>query len=100
MIPVQAYVLLAAALFCIGVFGLLTTRSALRILVNVELIANAANINFAVFAQHHGHADGLALVLFVLAIAAAEAAVGLGIFIHLYRHTRTIDVDRSAAMRW
>jgi NADH:ubiquinone oxidoreductase subunit K len=100
MIQTDTYVLLAAALFAIGVFGLATQRSALRVLVSVELVLNAANINFAAFANHHGHTDGIVFVLFSIALAAAEAAVGLAIFIHLYRHVRTVDIDRSTLLRW
>ncbi len=100
MIPTQMYVLLATALFAIGVYGLLTQRNALRILIAVELILNAANINFVAFANHWGQADGLTFTLFSIALAAAEAAVGLAIFIHLYRHVRTVDVNRSTALRW
>ena len=100
MIPVAWSLSLAAALFAVGVFGLLVQRSALRILVSVELILNAANINFVAFAHHWGNADGLAFTLFTIALAAAEAAVGLGILLHLYRHLRTVDVDRASSLRW
>ena len=100
MIPVAWSASLAAALFAIGVLGLLLNRSALRVLVSVELILNAANINFVAFAHHHGNADGLVYTLFTIASAAAEAAVGLGILIHLYRHYRTVDVDRASVLRW
>ena len=100
MIPVGLYATLAAALFAIGVFGLMTQRNALRILISVELVLNAANINFVAFAHHYGHADGLVFTLFVIALAAAEAAVGLGIFIHLYRHIGTVDVTKPRELRW
>jgi NADH-quinone oxidoreductase subunit K len=100
MMPVAAYAALAAILFAIGVFGLMTNRSALRILISVELVLNAANINFVAFAHHHGQAEGLAYALFLIALAAAEAAVGLAIFIHVYRHVRSVDVDRSTLLRW
>ncbi|HLF16283.1 MAG TPA: NADH-quinone oxidoreductase subunit NuoK [Candidatus Thermoplasmatota archaeon] len=100
MIPVFWSATLAAALFSLGVFGLMLNRSALRILVSVELILNAANVNFVAFANHHGNADGLAFTLFSIALAAAEAAVGLAILIHLYRHIRTVDVTKSSMLRW
>ncbi len=100
MLPVSYYVMLAGALFALGLYGLLTQRSALRLLISVELILNAANINFVAFANHLGQSDGLAFTLFVIALAAAEAAVGLGIFLHLYRHVRTVDVEKTAALRW
>lgn len=100
MIPTSQFVMLAGALFAIGVYGLLTQKSALRLLISVEFILNAANINFVAFANLHGQADGLAFTLFVIALAAAEAAVGLAIFIHIYRHLRTVDVDQATALRW
>ena len=100
MMPVQAYALVAAALFSLGVLGLLMQKNALRILISVELILNAANINFVAFAHHYGQADGLAFALFVIALAAAEAAVGLAIFIHLFRHIGTVDVTQSKEMRF
>ena len=100
MIPVTAAASLAAAVFALGVFGLMMQRSALRVLVSVELILNAANINFVAFAHHHGNADGLVFTLFTIALAAAEAAVGLAILIHMYRHMRSVDVDAATALRW
>ncbi len=100
MIPVGYYTLLAAALFAAGLYGVLTQKNALRILIAVELILNAANINFVAFANHWGNVDGLVFTLFVIALAAAEAAVGLAIFIHLYRHVRSVDVTKSTELRW
>ena len=100
MLGAHYYVTLAAALFALGVYGLLTQRNALRLLISVELVLNAANINFVAFANMHGDAAGLAFTLFSIALAAAEAAVGLAIFLHLYRHLRTVDVDRASALRW
>ena len=100
MLGAHYYVTLAAALFALGIYGLLTQRNALRLLISVELVLNAANINFVAFANMHGDAAGLAFTLFSIALAAAEAAVGLAIFLHLYRHLRTVDVDRASALRW
>lgn len=100
MIPTDWAVTLSAALFAIGVLGLMRNRSALRILIAVELILNAANINFVAFAAHHGNTDGLVFTLFSIALAAAEAAVGLAILIHMYRHLRTVDVAQATALRW
>lgn len=100
MIPVAAYAVLAVSLFAVGVFGLLTQKGALRLLISVELVLNAANINFVAFAKHWGEADGLAFAMFAIALAAAEAAVGLAIFIHLYRHFHTVDVTKPTELRW
>ena len=100
MIPLAWSVTLACALFAVGVFGLLTQKSALRILVSTEFILNAANINFVAFASANGDPHGLVLTFFSIALAAAEAAVGLAILIHLYRHVRTVDVTQSTMLRW
>jgi NADH-quinone oxidoreductase subunit K len=100
VIPLTWSVTLACGLFAIGVFGLLTSRSALRILVATEFVLNAANINFVAFANANGDPNGLVLTLFSIALAAAEAAVGLAILIHLYRHVRTVDVNQSTLLRW
>lgn len=100
MIPLTWTVALSAVLLGIGVFGLLTQRNALRVLVAVELVLNAANINFVAFANAKGDPNGLILTLFVIALAAAEAAVGLGIYIHFYRHARSVDVNQSTMLRW
>jgi NADH:ubiquinone oxidoreductase subunit K len=100
MIPLAWSLSLSAALFCIGLFGILLQRSALRLLIAVELILNAANINFVASAHHHGNADGLVFTLIIIALAAAEAAVGLAILIHLYRHVKTVDTDKASTLRW
>jgi len=100
VIPLSWSVTLACALFSIGVFGLMTQRSALRILVATEFVLNAANINFVAFANARGDANGLVFALFSIALAAAEAAVGLAILIHLYRNVRSVDVNQSTMLRW
>ena len=88
MVPVEWYLLLAAGVFCVGLFGVLTRRDALYFLMSVELMMNAANVNFVAFA------------LFVIALAAAEVAVGIGIILVLYRNFGDIDVTVPAEMRW
>ncbi len=100
MLPVSYYVTFSAALFALGVYGLLTQKGALRLLISVELVLNAANVNFVAFSHFHDAADGLVYALFSIALAAAEAAVGLAIFLHLYRHIRTVDTDKATALRW
>ena len=100
MIPIQWSVLLSTTLLAVGILGLLTQRNALRVLVSVEVVLNAANINFVAFANANGDPNGLVLTLFSIALAAAEAAVGLAILIHLYRHVRTVDVNQSTLLRW
>jgi F420H2 dehydrogenase subunit K len=92
MIPISAWIVVSAALFGIGLYGILTTKSSIKILMCVEILINAAHINFAAFANYWGQADGAVFVLFGIAIAAAEAAVGISIFLNLFRVKATADV--------
>ena len=100
MIPTLWYVLLSAAVFSIGVFGILTRRNALMFLISVELMLNAANINLVAFSRYNGNLTGQTFTLFTLALAAAEVAVGIGIILVLYRNFEDVDVTRAATMRW
>ncbi|WP_312909218.1 NADH-quinone oxidoreductase subunit NuoK [Natronosalvus caseinilyticus] len=99
-VAVTSYVLLAMALFCIGLFGVLTRRNALMFLMSVELMLNAANVNLIAFSSYHGNLTGQVFALFTMALAAAEVAVGLGIILVLYRNFRDVDVTVPSAMRW
>jgi len=100
VIPTQYYLLLSAAIFCIGVFGVLTRRNALIFLMSVELILNAANINLVAFSFQHGNLSGQVFSLFTMGIAAAEVAVGLGIVLVLYRNFSDVDITEATTMRW
>ena len=100
MIPTSYYLLLSAAVFCIGVFGVLTRRNALVFLMAVELMLNAANINLVAFSRFHGNLTGQTFSLFTMALAAAEVAVGIGIILVLYRRFADADVTKAATMRW
>jgi len=100
VVPVQYYLLLSAAVFCIGVFGVLTRRNALIFLMSVELMLNAAAINLVAFSFQHGNLTGQVFALFALGIAAAEVAIGLGIILVLYRNFGDVDVTDAAVMRW
>jgi NADH-quinone oxidoreductase subunit K len=100
MIPTEYYVILSAAVFCVGLFGILTRRNALMFLMCVELMLNAANINLVAFANHWGNLTGQTFALFTIALAAAEVAVGLGIILVLYRNFEGIDVTEATTMRW
>ena len=100
MVPIQYYLLLSAAVFCIGVFGILTRRNALLFLMSVELLLNAANINLVAFSKFHGNLTGQTFSLFTLALAAAEVAVGIGIILVLYRNFADVDVTKATTMRW
>jgi NADH-quinone oxidoreductase subunit K len=98
MVPLEWYLVLAAALFCIGAYGALSRRNAVAVLMGVELMLNAVNINLVAFWRYlePGAATGQAFALFVYAVAAAEAAVGLALIIALWRTRDTVvleDVD-------
>ena len=94
------YLILSAAVFCTGLFGILTRRNALLFLMSVELMLNAANINLVAFSQYYGNLTGQVFALFTMALAAAEVAVGIGIILVLYRNFESIDVTDATAMRW
>jgi NADH-quinone oxidoreductase subunit K len=92
---VQVCLLVGALLFSIGVFGLLTRRNAVGILLSIELMANAVNVNLIAFARMHGGAPGQVFALFAIALTVAEVAVGLALVILLSRTWRTIDADQA-----
>jgi NADH:ubiquinone oxidoreductase subunit K len=93
------FLLLGAVLFAIGVYGVLARRNGVLVLMSIELILNAVNINLIAFgAQHHTPA-GQVFALFVIAIAAAEVGVGLAIVLLLYRNRQNIDLDEVASMK-
>ncbi|ERH00632.1 MAG: NADH:ubiquinone oxidoreductase subunit 11 or 4L (chain K) [Halonotius sp. J07HN6] len=100
MVPVEYYLLLSSAVFCIGLYGVLTRRNALYFLMSVELMLNAANINLIAFSLMWGNLTGQTFALFTIALAAAEVAVGIGIILVLYRNFGDIDVMDAATMRW
>jgi NADH-quinone oxidoreductase subunit K len=100
MVPPQYYLLLSAAVFCIGLFGILTRRNALLFLMSVELMLNAANINLVAFSYVWGNVTGQTFGLFTMALAAAEVAVGIGIILVLYRDFGDVDVTKVTTMRW
>jgi len=100
-IPVVHFLCLAAILFSIGLFGVLTRKNALSVLMGVELMLNAVNINFLAFGKYWGHVSlpGQVFVVFVITIAAAEAAVALAIVISIYRQWRSVNVDEIHNLR-
>jgi NADH-quinone oxidoreductase subunit K len=102
MSPLSAYLLVAALLFSIGLAGALSRRSAILVLIGIELMLNAANLNFIAFWRYGPNAaalTGIMFALFSIAVAAAEAAVGLSIILAIYRHSRTTDLDRIDSLR-
>jgi F420H2 dehydrogenase subunit K len=93
------YFVLSVLLFSIGLYGILTQRSGIRLLMCVEMLLNAANINFVAFGSLFHQANGYVYAFFIIAIAAAEAAVGLAIFVNLFRTRQTIELDRVTSLR-
>ena len=100
MITPTHYMLLSAALFIIGVIGVMVRRNIIIIFMSIELILNAVNINLVAFSREWQHAVGQVFAIFVVAVAAAEAAVGLGIILAFYRNKETINIDEMNLMRW
>jgi NADH:ubiquinone oxidoreductase subunit K len=102
MTSLQHYLLLSALLFAIGLTGALVRRNAILVLIGIELMLNAANLNFIAFWRFGEHPEalgGVVFVIFSIAIAAAEAAVGLALIIAIYRHYRTTQVDQVNSMK-
>lgn len=100
--PLEFFLLLAAALFCIGIYGLVTSRNAVRVLMSVELLLNAVNLNLMSFSNYLDAHDihGQVFTVFVITVAAAEAAVGLAIILSIYRSRDTIDMEQFNLLKW
>lgn len=97
-VPVEHVLLLAAALFALGLVGLLVRRNVLFMLIAVEIMLNAAGLAFVAAGARWGEADGQVMFLFILAMAAAEVAVGLALVLQLERRTRTLDADAFTSL--
>jgi len=93
------FLLLSAVLFSCGVYGVLARRNGVLVLMSIELILNAVNINLVAFGAFHGQLAGQIFALFTVAVAAAEVGVGLAIVLLIYRNTRSIDLDRVDSMK-
>jgi len=101
MVPITTlhYLVVAAALFVLGVIGVLTRRNVVVVLMSIELILNAVNLNLVAFSRIHG-LQGQVFSIFVITDAAAEAAVGLGILIAFFRNKETVNVDEVDLLKW
>jgi NADH:ubiquinone oxidoreductase subunit K len=102
MNPLAICLIVSALLFAVGLAGALTRRSAILVLAGIELMLNAANLNFIAFWRFGPHPEaltGILFVIFAIAVAAAEAAVGLALILAIYRHARTSDVSEITEMR-
>ena len=100
MVPTHYYLILGAALFTIGVVGVLTRRNIMVILMSIELMMNAVNINLIVFSSRLQELSGQVFAIFVITVAAAEAAVGLGIVIAMFRNKETMNINEIDLMKW
>ncbi|MBN1563724.1 MAG: NADH-quinone oxidoreductase subunit NuoK [Anaerolineae bacterium] len=103
MVPLWLYLAVAAALFSIGMFGVLTRRNAIAILMSIELMLNAVNINLVAFWRYQenpANLSGQVFAIFVFVVAAAEAAVGLALIISIYRNRQSVIAEDVDVMKW
>jgi NAD(P)H-quinone oxidoreductase subunit 4L len=96
---INQFLLLGAALFCIGVYGVLTRKNAVMVLMSVELILNSVNINLLAFSTMWANVDGNTFALYIIAVAAAEVGVGLAMVLLIYRNRRSIALDELSEMK-
>ena len=101
-IPLQAFFIVSSILFCIGIWGLLNSRNAVRVLMSIELMLNAVNLNLMAFSSYidNNLIQGQVFAIFVITVAAAEAAVGLAILLSLYRNRVTVDMESFNLLKW
>ncbi len=99
-IPIQWYIYLSVALFCIGVLGVLFRRNAIIIFMCVEIMLNAVNLLMVAFSRYLGDTSGQVFVFFVMVVAAAEVSVGLAILMMIYRNTKSTDIDTLNKLKW
>jgi NADH-quinone oxidoreductase subunit K len=98
--PLNYYLILSAAIFAIGVVGVLIRRNLIVVLMSIELMLNAVNLTFIAFSRFLGSMEGQVVVFFVMAVAAAEAVIGLAIVISVYRHRQTLDPQEMQLLKW
>ena len=98
--PVHYFLVLSALLFSIGIYGVLARQNAVLILLSIELMLNAVNINLLAFSALLEQSVGQVFALFVIAVAAAEVGIGLAIVILIFRNRSTVDVDEMSLMKW
>ncbi len=99
-VPIQYYLMLSAVVFLTGLVGVLIRRNIIIILLSIELMLNATNINFVAFSHYFQNVTGQVFVFFAMTVAAAEVAVGLAIIIALYRSKASINVDEFRLLKW
>ncbi len=100
MITLSHYLLVSAALFSLGILGVMTRKNAVNVLMGIELILNSANINLVAFSRYSSHTiDGQMFAIFVIVVAAAEVAVALAIILTLYRILSTVNLDQADSLK-
>jgi len=100
MIGLSHYLVISAALFSLGIMGVLTRKNAVNVLMGVELILNSANLNLVAFSKYSsGNINGQIFAIFIIVVAAAEAAVGLAIVLSMYRILKTVNLDRADTLK-
>lgn len=100
MLPIEYYLWFAAALFAIGVAGVLLRRNVIILFMSIELMLNAVNVTFVAFSRQMNNVDGQIFVFFVMTLAAAEVAVGLAIIVAMYRNKESINVKDMNLLKW
>jgi NADH-quinone oxidoreductase subunit K len=100
MVPLNAYLVLSAVVFAIGVIGVLVRRNLIVVLMSIELMLNAVNLTFIAFSRYLGSISGQVVVFFVMAVAAAEAVIGLAIIISVFRQRQTLDPQELHLLKW
>jgi NADH-quinone oxidoreductase subunit K len=100
MIPLEWELVLSALLFGIGLYGVLARKNAIMVLMSLEIVINAALLNFVAFSSYSNDASGQVFALLGIAVAAADAAIGLAIFLSIYQTHGTVDMDRVRFLRW
>jgi len=100
MIPISFFLVLSAILFVIGAYGVMTKKNGLVVLMCIELMLNAANINLVAFSGFLNDVSGQVFVLVAIAVAAAEVAIGIAILLNLYKTSKTTDVSEINILRW
>lgn len=100
--PLERYILLSIALFSIGIYGLTASRNVIRVLMSIELLLNAVNVNLVAFSNYIDPLEikGQVFALFVMAIAAAEAAIALAIILAIYRNMASVDMEDFSTLKW
>jgi NADH-quinone oxidoreductase subunit K len=100
MIPLEFELLLSVILFAIGFYGILVRKNAIVVLMCIELVLNAAIMNFVAFSSYANNPSGQVFALIAIALAAAEATIGLAIFLVLYRTHKSVELDKIKLLRW